>query len=173
MQSDSSQFYSSSSTKTGLGLASAEAFTGASSSLVALIRFDEKDAIQAYLSLPSTSPFTFSVGGIYKHTVTETPQGAGLHLGGGLSLGTFSKTGVAGIDVSDLISAAGGTGIGSSTGFALRLSGVAGLHFPLAVASKVMVHLDGGPTFSLLDGNAGFEIGAHSMLLGVSVVYML
>jgi hypothetical protein len=60
----------------------------------------------------------------------------------------------------------------SGTGFALSFAAIGGLHFPISNSEKVMVHLDGGPVFTLVDGHSSFQIGALSELLGLSVVYL-
>ncbi|MCM2324426.1 MAG: hypothetical protein NDJ90_14300 [Oligoflexia bacterium] len=145
--------YATSSAKFGLGVASASQLTGAQSSLTGVMELDPNTTIQALLSMPSTSPFEFSLGGLFKYTVAGSPN-VGFHIGGGLTLGALSNP------------------VTGDSAFALGIAGIGGLHFPLTSSRQVMLHLDGGPAFSLIDGEADFAIGALSGLLGVSVLYM-
>jgi hypothetical protein len=137
----------------GLGYSAATSLTGSATSVTGLIELRGGNMIQGYLSVPSTSPFEFTVGANFKHTIAES-QNAGFHIGGGAILGTL----------------AGGAKGGSA--FALGLDGIAGIHFSLAGASHVQIHLDGGPCLNIIDGNSNFSIGALSGLLGASVIYM-
>lgn len=126
--------------------------TGADSSGTLLMRLTPVDALQFHLSVPSTSPFQFTVVSQYKRTITQS-QNAGFHIGGGLGLGSLR--------------------VGVENGFALSVNGLAGIHFRLADAPKVQFHVDGGPVLSVIDGDANFTIGALSGLLGLSIIYTL
>lgn len=139
--------------KFGLGVASAGNFTGGTSSLTALLRLSSEDAIQFHFTLPSTSPFQITAGGIFKHDVAES-QNAAFHVGGGLALGALS----------------GGAG---GSGFALAVGPIAGVNFHFSDIPRVHLHVDGGAMFSTVDGSTSFAVGALSGVLGLSVLYML
>lgn len=135
----------------GIGYASTLIFTGAASSVTGLIKINETNAIQVFLSIPTTSPFEFTAGGNYKYTVSGGSS-AGFHVGGGFTLGSLS--------------------VGRGNGFALAVGPTAGIHFALPSVSRVQFHFDGGPVFSTVDGNSNFVLGSHSALLGASIIYM-
>lgn len=140
--------YSFSGQKWGLGVASAGDFTGGTSSLTALLKLSGEDAIQFHFTIPSTSPFQITAGGIYKHVIAES-QNAALHLGGGAMLGSLQND------------------------FALSVAGVLGLSFHFSDIPRVQFHLDGGPMVTVLNGDTNFSVGALSSFLGLSVLYML
>jgi hypothetical protein len=137
--------------RVGVGFSSLTNFTGAASSAAVLLKLNDKNAIQLLLSVPSASPFQFSVGGQYKATVAQH-QNAGFHLGAGLSIGSLA--------------------VGGRNVFAVAINPLAGFHLPLIAGDRVELHLDGGPNLTLLDGTADFTIGAHSALLGATLVYL-
>ncbi len=129
-------------------------------SITGLCKWDRLDAIQTFLTIPRTSPFNIAASVLYKRTVLES-EGAGFHLGGGLGLG----------------SANGGTG----GNFIMNMSAIAGFHFPVPGASQIMVHIDGGPNFTLYNIGSGaasttqtnFQMTPLSPALGLSIVYIL
>ncbi|OFZ19245.1 MAG: hypothetical protein A2X94_05670 [Bdellovibrionales bacterium GWB1_55_8] len=136
----------------GFGLASVEGFTMGSASLLGVLELNTDNALHVYLTLPSTSPFQFSVGSAFKHVVARKDR-ASVHVGAGLALGTIATT-------------------SASADFLLSVAGVVGLELGFPGADNVIIHLDGGPAIQVLDGEADFGIGAFSGLLGLSVAYM-
>jgi hypothetical protein len=58
----------------------------------------------------------------------------------------------------------------------MNISAIGGFHFELPGISHVMFHLDGGPTFNLVNTSpnttTNFQVGALSPALGASVVYV-
>lgn len=150
----------------GLGVSSIDPIGGAGGSLTGILAFTQLDALQILASIPGTAgSFRFGVGGIYKRTIVGN-QGAGLHLGGGLGLGSTTSA------------AAGG-----DTDFAMNILGNIGVHYAPG-GSDIVFHLDGGPVFGLQKTTttaAGvststtttdFRVGQLSSILGASVVYM-
>src|SRR4051794_35726578 len=107
-----------------LGFAAAERLVGGPA-FSALFELDPRSSVQAFFSINSTSPFLFGMAGVYKHTMIEH-QSAGLHIGGGLGLGT-------GLNPDPLE--------GGKSAFAFRLAGLAGLHLPFPGLTNVMLHL--------------------------------
>jgi len=134
----------------GLGFGSVQGLTGTATSVSGWLELDSNNSVQAFFGIPSTSPFQFSLGGLYHHNVASRGS-ASFHVGGGFAAGLL--------------------GAGRNTDFALSLVANAGIRYQLQ-DSPVFVSLDGGPGFSLLNGNSDFSIGAHSGLLGASVIYV-
>jgi hypothetical protein len=130
---------------------------GATAAITGVVDFDRYNALQAFFSIPQTSPFNIGGAVLYKRTISES-RGAGFHVGGGLGLANVN-----------------GGGLGGAA-FALNLSAVGGFHFEMPGISHVMVHLDGGPTFNLINTSpsttTNFQVGALSPALGASVVYI-
>jgi hypothetical protein len=135
--------------KKGLGFASVEGLTGTATSVTGWLELDSVNSIQAFFGVPTTSPFQFSLGGLYHHNVASKGS-ASFHVGGGFAAGIL--------------------GAGKAD-FALSLIANMGIRYQLQDA-PVFVSLDGGPGFSLVNGNSDFSIGAHSGILGASVVYV-
>src|SRR5688572_13572771 len=79
------------STRWGLGLSSSTGIIGMSS-VSSIHLLDDQNAIQTYFGVSGSAPFIFGMGGIYKNTVSGGRKG-GLHIGGGLGLGTTLATG--------------------------------------------------------------------------------
>ncbi len=125
---------------------------GSTSAITGIVDFDRYNTLQAFFSIPSTSPY-FNIGGaaIYKRTIAES-RGAGFHVGGGLGMANQNNN------------------------FAMNLSAVGGFHFELPGLSHVMVHLDGGPTLALVNPLPGattsLQMGALSAALGASILYV-
>jgi hypothetical protein len=134
----------------GLGFASVQGLTGTATSVTGWLELDSINSVQAFFGIPTTSPFQFSLGGLYRHTVASKGS-ASFHVGGGFAAGIL--------------------GTGRKTDFSLSLVANAGIRYQLQ-DSPVFVSLDGGPGFSLLNGTSNFSIGALSGLLGASVIYV-
>lgn len=134
----------------GLGFASVEGLTGTATSVTGWLELDSKNSVQGFLGIPTTSPFQFSLGGLF-HRIVASKGSASFHWGGGLAAGIL--------------------GAARKTDFALSLIANLGIRYQLQ-DSPIFVSLDGGPGFSLLNGNSDFSIGAHSGLLGASVIYV-
>ena len=130
------------------GFASATSITGITS-------LTNVDLIQAFFSIPQTSPFNIGAMGLYKRIIMES-QNAGLHVGGGLGLASVN------------------TGIEGS--FALSLTAIGGIHFRLPGIPQLEAHLDGGPTFYSVTTSPrttnNFLVSALSPALGLSVLYL-
>jgi hypothetical protein len=130
----------------GVGLASGLGVTFGFPALTGMFEVGPKGAIQVLLGIPATSPFSIGVGGLYKHTVHEG-QGGGLHLGGGLGLGSVAGA------------------------FSFAISGVGGFHFGVPGAPRIHVNLDGGITLTVINNATNVAIAPLSPALGVSVIY--
>ncbi len=127
-------------------------------SLTALFQLTPVDSIQAFFAIPTTSgTLNLSFGGTYKRTLLGS-LASGAHLGGGI-------------------------GLGYSGNFAIKLSGVLGVHHQIS-ESKLSLHFDGGPSFSVVAGSTSsssnstatvthFAITPASPILGVSLIYDL
>lgn len=148
----------------GLGFASAYNLTASSTALTGWIGLTPKFGIQPLLSIGSTSPFNFSVGGIGKYTVAQRGA-AGFHLGGGLSVGSIHK----GTTQGGILF--GNSGIPTKSGFNMGLAALAGVHYELPNTSLVL-HFDGGANFGLADGDSDFNLGTVGSLLGASIIYL-
>jgi hypothetical protein len=148
----------------GLGVSSISPISqtgGVAGSMTGILGFTDLDALQLFVGIPATTgAFQFGVGALYKRTVVGN-SGAGLHVGGGMGIGTNSP-------------------VAGTSSFCLNIDGVVGVHYALA-NSNLAFHFDGGPVFtiqSVPNGLAGsstvtsFGLGALSTLLGASVVYM-
>lgn len=152
-------------TRYGLGFASAYNLTASSTALTGWIGLTPKFGIQPLLSIGSTSPFNFSVGGIGKYTIAQRGAG-GFHLGGGLSVGSIHKG--ASTNSGSLF---GNSGTASKSGFNMGLAALAGVHYELPNTSLVL-HFDGGANFGLADGDTDFNLGTVGSLLGASIIYL-
>jgi hypothetical protein len=122
------------------------------SAVTGLFNLSSGDMIQVLFAVPSTvGDLSLGVGGVYKHSISEH-QGAGFHLGGGLALGTIAGD------------------------FAISMAAIAGLRFSVPGTSAIQIHLDGGPSFSLIstspNSQSSFAISALSTALGLSVFYI-
>ncbi|MCC7440022.1 MAG: hypothetical protein IT285_00215 [Bdellovibrionales bacterium] len=151
-----------SNSRTGLGLSAATVLVNATA-LSSIHLIDDKNAVQTYFAIGTSSPFGFGLGGMYKHTVAGDRK-AGLHIGGGLGLGTAGST-----------AAAQAFGIGgNSSVFYLTFGGNAGVHFSVTREDNVLISVDGGVILNIVDGNASFGIrGFSDDTLGLSVHYLL
>ena len=140
----------------GLGFSTIQATVpGGTSAITATIDLSRVDALQAFFSIPQTSPFNIGAAVLYKRTIAES-RGAGFHIGGGLGMGNIN------------------TGFGSA--FAMNFSAVGGFHFEMPGIPHISVHLDGGPTFNLITTSpsttTNFQIAALSPALGASILYI-
>ena len=124
--------------------------TGWSAAPSVMFDLSATDAIQAYLSIPTTSGnFNFLVGGLYKHTLSES-QGTGIHIGGGAGVGTLAGN------------------------FTFKADGIFGFHFPLTGNRHLVADVDAGPSFILVSSTptiSSFSIAGFSPLLGLSLHY--
>lgn len=152
-QSYSSSDSSSSSGKMSVGLASSTGITRASTALTATFDLKSNFSIQTYLSIASTSPFNFGLGGIAKFTFTEISRNAGLHLGGGVGLGSMNV----------------GAGTASKNEVFVHVLGNAGVHWRFSGLESILFSVDGGPVLSFFNSNTDFSVGAYSEILGLSV----
>jgi hypothetical protein len=137
----------------GLGFSTLQSIIpgGSASSIAGFLALDNINSISVFLSLPTTSPFSFGLAGLFKRTISGN-KAAGFHVGGG-------------VGVSNIVS--------SSLGLGLNILG--GIHFELPGAPQVLVNLDGGPSLSLISSSpsqTSFSITAFSPALGASVVYL-
>jgi hypothetical protein len=120
------------------------------------IGLDNLNMIQVHLAIPGTSP-GFNIGGsvFLKHTCYDV-KGAGFHFG-------------AGVGVAD-VNAGGNTG----AHLELSFSAIGGVHFEVPGTSNLMVYLDGGPTFYLINtdpSRSSFMLAPLSSALGASILY--
>jgi hypothetical protein len=145
-----------SSHKRGLGFSSINQLSGADTVVTGVLQLNPADLVQVFAGVPQTrGGFQFTLGGLYKHTIIGT-QSAGIHLGGGMAVGSLGA-------------------------FAFSLAGVGGIHVAFPGVSQLMLHVDGGPRFSFIDNNGAaaggpsktdLNLGAFSSILGLSVIYM-
>ena len=133
-------------------LRGATALTAGGTSITALIELTHLDMIQAFVSIPTTlTHFNLDVLGMYKRTILDDGN-YGFHVGAGFGLGTFQSD------------------------FILNFMGVAGFHFEVPGAPHMKIHLDAGPSLTLINSTpsqTSFQIGALSPALGLSVLYAL
>lgn len=112
-------------------------------------------SVQGLFAIGSTNPFTFSIGGVYRHRFLGDGD-PGFHLGAGLNLGTVGAPG--------------------ST-FFLNLFPLMGFHFPLGGSlRRITLMFDGGINFHLTPGfqmQAGPGGGLLGGLLGGSIHYQI
>jgi hypothetical protein len=118
------------------------------------------DQIQGFFSIPQTSPFNVTFGSLYKRTISQY-KGAGFHVGGGFGLGNYNTT-----TYNDQ----------SASSFTLGISAIGGFHFEMPGVNHILVQLDGGPFFTLVNtspnAKTNFQVGALSPALGASVLYV-
>ncbi len=134
--------------------------TYAGNAFSAWYQLDAANSVQGLFSIATTSPFTFSVGGIYRHTL-KGDRHNGFHLGGGVILGTTPGT----------ATLVGGT-VTTSTNFIANISPTIGVHFTLPHLDSMLFSLDGGPQFIINGGTFRFQANAYSGLLGLSAHYL-
>ena len=132
--------------------------TTSSGSVTALFQLTPTDSIQSFFAVPSTSgALNLSLGGTYKRNILGTTI-SGVHAGGGIGFGYYGN-------------------------FAIKLTGVVGIHHQIS-GSKISAHFDCGPAFSVIAGSTSsssnstttltnFTITQASPLLGASLVYEL
>lgn len=140
----------------GMGLSTARNLTFTETALTGWMDLGDGNAIQAFAALGGIDPFVFGVGGLFKRTVLGSEQ-SGLHLGGGLGIGTVAGVGATG---------------GATSNFAFALNGIAGFHFIVPNTERMLISLDGGPAMTIIDDNIDVTMGAIGSLLGLSVIYL-
>ena len=127
------------------------------SSFTGVYTMNRDDLLQGFFSIPQTTPFNMGGAVLFKHTLVSSSN-AGFHVGGGFGLASINNGGFSGANL--------------GLNFAL----VAGFHFELPGVPHVVVHLDGGPNFSLINTNpnsqTNFSMTALSPALGASVLYL-
>ncbi len=114
------------------------------------------DLLQGFFSIPQTNFLNLGGALFYKHTLTQS-RGAGFHIGAGAGLGILN------------------TGLGGT--FSMSLTALGGFHFQLPGIPHIIVHLDGGPNFTVLNTNpiatqTNFQFGGLSPALGASILYL-
>lgn len=133
-------------------LRGATSIAAGGTSITALLELTHLDSLQAFISIPTTlTDFNLDVLGMYKRTILDDGS-YGIHVGAGFGLGALQ---------SNLI---------------VTFMGVAGLHFEVPGAPHVKIHLDAGPSLTLINSTpsqTSFQIGALSPALGLSVLYAL
>ena len=129
-------------------------------SITGLIELSRLDSIQVFFSVPTTNvSFNLDVLGMYKRTILDDGN-YGIHVGAGFGLGVIT-TALQGPSTSNVI---------------LNFTGVAGFHFEVPGAPQMKIHLDAGPSFTVLTTTpsvSSFQIGALSPALGLSVLYAI
>jgi hypothetical protein len=148
-------------------ITNAPAFSGATgikggTSITGLIELSHLDSIQVFFSIPTTNvSFNFDALGMYKRTIFDDGN-YGIHVGAGFGLGVLNPAAL---------------GLAASTSnVILNFTGVAGFHFEVPGAPQIKIHLDAGPSFTLLTTTPSinsFQIGALSPALGLSVLYAI
>ena len=132
------------------GALSTNVFPSFSSAITGILEFSSKDSLQVFFSLPRTDGgLALGGAGLYKRTISQG-QNAGFHVGGGLGMATTNGT------------------------FGLSITAIGGFHFNLPGVSKVQVHLDGGPSFTLQNSTPSrtdFSLAALSPAFGASILY--
>lgn len=124
----------------------------------------EKDWIHTFLTVNhSQGSFSFGAGGIYKFTVSGN-RAMGFHVGPGLAVGTVSVGGSS-------VNVSGNTvTVESSTKFGFSILGDVGAHYTLF--DHLILSMDAGPIFSVVDGEFNFMLKPIGEVLGLSVHYL-
>jgi len=119
--------------------------------LSVLMGFSEKFAVQTYASILSTSPFNCGFGANAKYSVIGNVN-KGVHLGGGVGLGTTQS-------------------VTSNSAFFIDFNAGGGLHFPFV--ENVMFSLDAGMSVMVTSsgGTTQLVLGGASPALGLSILY--
>ena len=133
-------------------------------SITGLMEISKTDSIQAFFAIPSTSGLSVDALGLYKKTLIDDGS-YGLHVGAGFGLGILNSPAPA-------ILAAGQ----SSSNLVLNFVGVAGIHFEVPGAPHLKIHLDGGPSITIINSTpsqTSFQLGGLSPALGLSVLYAI
>jgi len=136
----------------GFGFASFSNLGGSSTALSTWLDLDSGISIQGLFAIGSTSPFEFGIGGMVRKIMHGNEE-TGLHLGGGLHLGTSSITG--------------------SSKFYISVVPVGGFHFLFPGTKSIGFSFDGGPVFEVRNSTFNFSTVALSPLLGLSIHYFL
>jgi opacity protein-like surface antigen len=136
---------SSSGSDWAFGLQSADLIFGtAIPALSGIWHMDTENSLQFLAVIPNTSPFHWGVGGLFKHNL-RGDNTAGLHVGGGVGLGT------------------------NNSAFYVSIAPVVGVHFE--VANNIQISVDATPVLAIVDGDATFRLGGISSLLGLGIHY--
>lgn len=145
-----------------VGVSDTTNLTGGQS--VSVMFATDKDWIHTFLGVNhSQGSFSFGAGGIYKFTVHGN-RAMGFHVGPGLAVGTVSVGGSS-------VNVSGSTvTVESSTKFGFSILGDVGAHY--ALFDRLVLSLDGGPIFSVVDGEFNFMLKPIGEVLGLSVHYL-
>ncbi|NBU21990.1 hypothetical protein EBS43_11375 [bacterium] len=131
-------------------------------SITGLIELSKTDSIQAFFTIPTTSAFNIDALGMYKKTIIDDGT-YGLHVGAGFGLGIYNDGGAILLGQ-------------SNSNLVLNFVGVAGIHFEVPGAPHLKIHLDGGPSISIINSSpsqTSFHLGGLSPALGLSVLYAI
>ena len=129
----SSSSYSDSKMRVGFGFATYGGPANGAASLIVpsasfLLEFNDLTSLQPFFAIGTVSPFTFSVGGILRHTLHGGSDN-GAHIGFGFNLGTAGTV---------------------ATAFFVNIMPVAGYHFSLGGhVSNLKLSFDLGPIFAV------------------------
>lgn len=135
----------------GLGVSTLSLVPG-DPTITGLINMGHQFSIQPLAAVHTTAgSFSFEAGVLGKYNVAGTHE-AGLHLGGGVDMGSISG--------------------GAKSVFAVAVTALAGIHASLPGLSKIQFHLDAGPGLTIIDGNSAFALKPLSSALGLSVFYL-
>ena len=145
--------FSAENAKCGLGFATFSFVGSTTTALSAWKNWNNKDSSQAFLAVGDTSPFSFGIGGAFRHTISGNETN-GFHIGAGVNLSTYHNTNV---DNSKLY---------------FNITPLGGFHFEIPNLSHILLSLDGGPAFNLQDGDFHFGIKSLSAAMGLAVHYM-
>lgn len=117
------------------------------------IHFDPKNSLQIVWGVNGTSPFTFGMGGVFRHAVVLN-GGAAFHVGVGMNVGTVRATAAA-------------LATGSTTSFFFNLFPLMGFRLGLGNA-PIELSFDGGPILALTP-TADFGFSPLSAIGGASI----
>lgn len=150
--SSSSSSWSESKMRYGFGFTTYGA--GGNGAVSFMLEFNDLTSLQPFFGILASSPFSFSVGGVLRHTL-HGGRDNGLHGGLGFNLGTV-----------------GGAAPAVGSTFFLNIFPVVGYHFSLGGhVSNLKLSFDVGPMFEITP-TFQFRTQPLSALGGVSMHYM-
>lgn len=136
--------------RVGLGFATFNNIGGTSTAISAWTDISSDLSAQILLAIGGTSPFEFGIGGFARKTLFGGLMN-GFHVGGGFHLGTLN--------------------LGGSAKFYVSMVPIFGFHFTWPGTNNIGLSFDGGPNFSIIDGNFNFSTSALSPLFGLNIHY--